>query len=93
MATLIKGTAWLRDGSEERFVAGPRERIKAERALKVTPTDIEAGNVGEEYIAFLVYEALRRVGKLGDVGFDAFIDEHFEDYKVDDDPESQAPLG
>lgn len=92
MATLIRGTVTLADGTVEQFVAGPRERIKAERGLKIKPSDVEAGNVGEEYIVFLVFESLKRDGKFTDCSFDDFIDKHLGDYEVDTDPESAAPL-
>lgn len=92
MSSLMKGTVTLADGSEATWTAGPRERIKAERALAVRASDFETGNVGEEYIVFLAYEALKREGKIGaDVTFDVFIDEHLGDYGVDDNPESLTP--
>lgn len=91
MATLIKGTVSLTDGTKETFAAGPRERIKAERVLKLNPQDLQDGKAGEEYLAFLIFESLKRVGKLEGVSFDAFIDQHLEDYEVDENPESAAP--
>lgn len=92
MSSLMKGTITLADGSEATWTAGPRERIKAERALGVKASDFETGNVGEEYIVYLAYEALKREGKIGtEVTFDNFIDEHLGDYGVDDNPESPTP--
>lgn len=92
MATLIRGKVTFQDGTVEVFVAGPRERIKAERSLGIKPSDVENGQVGEEYIAFLMYEALKRVGKVpASCTFDTFIDEQLGDYEVDNDPESGAP--
>lgn len=92
MSSLMRGTVTLADGSETTWTAGPRERIKAERALQVRASDFESGNVGEEYIVFLAYEALKREGKIGkDVTFDTFVDEHLGDYGVDDNPESLTP--
>jgi hypothetical protein len=88
----MKGTITLADGSEATWTAGPRERIKAERALQVRASDFQSGNVGEEYIVYLAYEALKREGTIAaDVTFDTFVDKHLQDYGVDDNPESQTP--
>lgn len=92
MSSLMKGSVTLADGSVVTWTAGPRERIKAERALNVKATDLQGGNVGEEYIVFLAYEGLKRAGAIAsDLTFDAFIDEHLGDYEVSTDPESQTP--
>jgi hypothetical protein len=91
MATLMKGTVVLADGVEHSFTAGPRERIKAERYLKISAADLQAGNIGEEYIAFLVFESLKREGTIdAGVSFDDFINLHLADYEVDVQGESEA---
>lgn len=91
MATLMKGTVVLRDESVHEFAAGPRERIKAERALKVQPADLQAGKIGEEYVAFLVFESLRRDGVIpASSSFDEFIEDLLFDYEVDAEGESEA---
>jgi hypothetical protein len=92
MSTLMKGSVVLADGSEHAFVIGPRERIKAERELGIKPADMKDGLVGESYLSFLIFEALKREGKLEGVDFDTFIDKYFTDYEVDADPESAKPL-
>lgn len=91
MATLLKGTIELTDGLERAFVAGPRERIKAERHFKVGAADLEKGNIGEEYIVFLAFEALKRQGDIdAQISFDDFVDLHLADYEVEVTGESQA---
>jgi hypothetical protein len=92
MSSLMKGTVTLADGSEVTWTAGPRERIKAERALNVKASDLQNGDVGEEYIVYLAYEGLKREGKVAsDLTYDAFLDEHLGDYEVSANPESQTP--
>lgn len=91
MSTLMKGTVTLTDGAEHAFVIGPRERIKAERQLGIKPADMKAGQVGEEYLSFLIYEALKREGIVTAKSYDEFIDDLILDYEVDVDPESVTP--
>lgn len=91
MSTLMKGTVTLTDGTEHVFVIGPRERIKAERALGIKPSDMKNGEVGEEYLSFLIYESLVRDGKLNGESYDEFIDKFIADYEVSADPESVTP--
>lgn len=91
MATLVKGTVELTDGVEYAFVAGPRERIKAERQFRIKASDLQDGNIGEEYIVFLVFEALKRDKVVDvDVSFDEFVDVHLADYEVEVEGESEA---
>lgn len=90
MSTLIKGTVTLTGGATHGFVIGPRERIKAERALGIKPSDMKDGKVGEAYLSYLIFEALKREGELADVDYDTFIDKHIADYEVASDPESQT---
>ena len=88
-STLMKGSVTLADGSTHDWTAGPRERIKAERALGIKPSAITEGGIGEEYIAFLVWASLERQGiTLGT--FEEFLDT-LEDYEVSPNPESEAP--
>jgi hypothetical protein len=91
-SSLMKGTVTLTDSSKVSFVIGPRERIKAERELGVKANDLKEGNVGEVYLAYLIFEAVRRGGRLEGVTFDQFVDEHLADYEVEADPESVTPL-
>ena len=82
----------MADGTTHEWSVGPRERIKAERTLGVKLTDMKDGNIGEEYIAYVVYLSLQRQEVIGkDVTFDQFLDNHFEDYGVHSDPKSEAP--
>ena len=91
-SSLMKGSVTLTDGTTHEWVVGPRERIKAERALGIKLSDVKDGGLGEEYIAFIVYAALQRQKIIdSDVTFDTFIDDLIEDYGVDDNPESAAP--
>jgi len=93
MASLIKGYVTLSDGTKLQFVAGPRERIKAERHFKINLRDLQAQEIGEEYLVYLAYEALVKAGTIKPtITFDQFIDEEIGDYEVDNDPESAAPL-
>lgn len=88
---LIKGTAVDYDGGELPFKAGMAERIAAEDALGVTAADLEAGRVGEKYIAFIAFKALQRVGTLPpDATFEQFV-KNTAGVRVDSDPESEAP--
>lgn len=86
-STVIKGNITFTDGRVVEWVAGPRERIKAERILKVRPSDLRDGNAGEEYFAFLIFEAVKREGELANVTFDQFIEDYLADYDVSSDPE------
>ena len=88
-SSVIRGTVTLTDGRTLPFAAGMRERIKAERALKVTAADLEAKQIGEEWIAFLMFESLRREGELENIGFEAFVD-MLVDYEMSDDDEGNA---
>lgn len=91
MATLMKGTVDLADGTQHEFVSGPRERIKAERYFKISAADLQAGNIGEEYVVFLAFESLKRQKVIGaEVTFDEFIDSHLGDYEVETTGESEA---
>lgn len=92
MSTLMKGTVTLTDGTEHVFVVGPRERIKAERELGIKPADMRDGKVGEVYLSFLIYEALKRDDKVEGKTYDQFIDDLILDYEVSADPESVTPL-
>ena len=91
MSTLMKGSVTLTDGSEHVFVVGPRERIKAERELGIKPSDMKNGEVGEAYLSFLIYEALKRENKVEGKTYDQFIDDLILDYEVDANPESVTP--
>lgn len=93
MSSLIKGTVTLTDETTHSFVAGPRERIKAERVLGVNAAEMRDGKVGESYLVFLIFESLKRTESIkDDIDFDSFIDELLFDYEVDVDPESPTPL-
>ena len=92
MSTLMKGTVTLTDGAQHVFVVGPRERIKAERALGIKPSDMKNGEVGEEYLSFLIFEALKREKLITVESYDEFIDTLILDYEVSADPESPKPL-
>lgn len=90
-SSLMKGTVTLADGSAAPFVVGPRERIKAERTLNLKASDMQDGNIGEEYLAYLMFEAVKRSGAISAaLTFDEFIDQ-LEDYEVDADPQSETP--
>lgn len=91
-SSLIKGLVTLTDGTEIEFVAGPRERIKAERHFKINLKDLQAQDIGEEYLVYLAYLGLQHAGKIkADVTFDQFLDEQLGDYEVSENPESVAP--
>lgn len=91
-SSLMKGTVTLTDSSKMAFAIGPRERIKAERELGVKVGDLKDGNVGEVYLAYLIFEAIRRDSRFEGVTFDKWVDEHLADYEVDANPESVTPL-
>ncbi len=90
-SSLMKGSVTLTDGKTLPFVSGARERIRAERQLGVKAADMKDGNIGEEYLVFLMFEALRRDGHFAEVSFDEFIDKHLSDYDVQTDPEPATP--
>lgn len=90
-SSLMKGSVTLTDGSTLPFVSGPRERVKAERVLGVKAVDMRDGKIGEEYLVFLMFEAVKRDGHLVDVSFDDFIDKHLSDYDVQSDPDPATP--
>lgn len=91
MSSLMKGSVTLTEGKTVPVVCGPRERITAERQLNVKITD--ATSVGEEYVVYLLFLALKRDGAIeGAVSFDEFIDKFLVDYEIETDPESAAPL-
>lgn len=90
---LIRGTVDI-NGEQLQWKAGPRERIKAERALGIKLTKLEE-QFTEEYIAYLAYASLAHQGHRAASGtFDEFL-EQLDDYDLSegDDPESQTPPG
>lgn len=93
-SSLIKGHVTLNDGTVVPFVAGPRERIKAERHFKINLKDLQAQEIGEEYMVYLAYLSLvhsEHIEKT--VSFDTWLDENLGDYEVESDPESPAQPG
>jgi len=90
-STLMRGNVTLADGTTHEWTAGPRERIKAERALGTKLTDMKGGNIGEEYLAFVAWASLQRQGVAAAAGtFDEFLD-HLDDWEIDASAESEAP--
>lgn len=92
-ATFMSGTVTLTDGSLHTWKAGPRERIKAERVLGIRVSRIAEEGFSEEYLAFLIFESLKRDGVelVQGATFDAFIDQVLDDYEADASPESETP--
>lgn len=90
-AVLVKGTVYHYDGREVTFSAGMGDRIKTERALRVSLGDDVAESMKEEYMARMAFEAVRRQGGIeANTSFDLWI-ETLAGIEIDEDPESQAP--
>lgn len=93
-ANFMTGSITLSDGTTHEWRAGARERILAERHLKLTVQDLRAEAIGEEYVVVQVFASLQRDGVLPrEMTFDTFLLEHFRDYEVVEDPELETPPG
>lgn len=90
MANYTTGRVIHYDGTVTDIKAGYSDQVHAAKACGVDTADLESGKVPVDYPAQLAYAALRREGKLDNLGYEAFL-ETIADMELDEDPESQAP--
>jgi hypothetical protein len=88
---LMRGVAVYHDGTEHPYTIGASEQIKAARRYPdIALADLDKSSMAIEFIAFLIFESLKRQGDVSNVGFDTWC-EGLADPGVSGDAEGESP--
>ena len=92
MSGLMQGKAVYHDGSFHAYTIGASEQIKAARAYpEVTLDNLAGSSLAVEYVAFMIYSALKRQQDetAVNIGFDSWA-ENLADPGLIEDPEGES---
>jgi hypothetical protein len=90
----MHGTAVLYDGTEFPYVIGTAEQVKTARRYPIPPDEFSGDSRATEFVAYLIFLALKRQGDVGEVAFEAWVETLADPgmvTKKDAEGESPAP--
>ena len=87
----MHGTAVLYDGSELPYVVGVAEQIKAARQYPIPADALGSDSRAVEYVAYMIFCALKRQGDVVNVGFDAWVETLADPGMANEDAEGESP--
>jgi hypothetical protein len=87
----MRGTAVLYDGTELPWVVGAAEQIKASRQFKIPTDEMGFDPRSVEYVAYMIFCALKRQGDVVNVGFETWFETLATPGMTNGDAEGESP--
>ena len=87
----MHGTAVLYDGTEHPYIIGTAEQVKAARQYPIGGDDLSNDSRAVEYIAYMIFCALKRQGDVVNIGFETWIETLADPGMATKDAEGESP--